>query len=740
MRKYPVICLLMLCAACGLRSARGQEADRIVQGPLSELISGVPEGVWSHNFFSGISVGTNGVYVRRGDTLLMAQQVVMGTNDEVEADGHVRIESSGALWLGEHITYNFATHQMRSEQFRTGKTPVFASGSSLQGNVTNQTYTARKVVVTTDDFSDPTFEFRAAKVVIVPKKYVEMWHATLYVEGVPVFYFPYYRRNIGYRANNFDFMPGDRSLYGPYLLTTYRWFAGDNADGKIHLDFRARRGVGLGPDVNLQMGQWGDLGLKYYYTHDDRPNLGTNGLPNFGNVPENRQRFYVGYQATPATNFNVKALVNYQTDPFVLHDFFENDYQANPQPNTLVEANQHWDNWSLDALTTPRVNSFFNQIERLPDVKLTGFRQQILDSPLYYDSESSFGYYRSFIADTNGAYPNPDGIYASSAARGDTYHELLVPWTFFNFLNVTPHLGGRITYYSSESAAAGTNDETYREVFDTGIGTSFKASRVWSGATNSLMQVDGLRHVFEPSINYVYVPRPSTPPNQLPQFDSDLPSLMLLPVQFPDYNNIDSIDSENVIRFGVRNTLQTKRDGVIDNLVDWNMLLDWRLRPDRGQNTFNDLYSKLVFKPRVWLSLESQLRYDINDSQLNMAFHQLIFAPNDRWSWGLGHWYLHGGFVGNGANYITSTMFYRVSDNWGLRTTHDFDAQSGRLQQQFYTLYRDLRSWTAALTFRVIDNGIGPQDFTVAFAFSLKASPQMRVGDDTVSPDHLVGE
>jgi len=40
----------------------------------------------------------------------------------------------------------------------------------------------------------------------------------------------------------------------------------------------------------------------------------------------------------------------------------------------------------------------------------------------------------------------------------------------------------------------------------------------------------------------------------------------------------------------------------------------------------------------------------------------------------------------------------------------------------------------------VIDNGVGPEDFTVAFAFSLKASPQMRVGDDTVTPDHLVGE
>ena len=80
--------------------------------------------------------------------------------------------------------------------------------------------------------------------------------------------------------------------------------------------------------------------------------------------------------------------------------------------------------------------------------------------------------------------------------------------------------------------------------------------------------MDGLRHIIEPSANYVFVPDPSTPPAQLPQFDSEQPSLMLLPVEFPDYNNIDSIDTQNVIRFGLRNTLQTKRDGQLDRSAE----------------------------------------------------------------------------------------------------------------------------------------------------------------------------
>jgi hypothetical protein len=62
------------------------------------------------------------------------------------------------------------------------------------------------------------------------------------------------------------------------------------------------------------------------------------------------------------------------------------------------------------------------------------------------------------------------------------------------------------------------------------------------------------------------------------------------------------------------------------------------------------------------------------------------------------------------------------------------------MQEQFYSIYRDLRSWTGAVTFRVIDNGTGPKDFTVAFSFSLKARPKMPLGGDAVSPYHLVGE
>ena len=744
MKPFPAIALIISATILAVSAAAQDEAAWEVQA-LSRILPGLAEGRVDYDMATGTATGTNGVFVSYAGAVLTADTaaVNMKTGD-VQADGHVRIESGDQLWVGDHIFYNFKTRQMRSEQFRTGKSPVFAGGTGLTGDTSNRVYTAQSAFVTTDDASDPAYRVRASRIRVIPGKSVKMWNAVAFVEGVPVFYFPYYQRNLGPRANNFTTTPGYRSRYGAYLLNTYTWYLGEAADGKVHLDYRERRGVGAGPDLNLHLGQWGDAALKYYYQNDRRPNTSTNAFPFYGNIPENRQRFRLAWQATPATNLNLKALVNYQSDPLMIHDYAEGDYKANPQPNTAIEAEKYWDNWSLDALTTPRVNSFFSQIERLPDVKLTGFRQQVFETPVYYDSESSAGWYRSFMAYTNGLYPGTNGFYADSAARADTYHQLTLPWTFFHWLNVTPRVGGRFTYYSQRASASGSSDETYRGVFNTGVGTSFKASRLWTDATNSFLEMDGLRHIVEPSANYVFVPRPSTPAAQLPQFDGEAPALMLSPVLFPDYNSIDSIDSMNVVRFGLRNVLQTKRGGQLDDLLNWNVLLDWRLDPRPGQSSLNDLYSQLAFRPRSWLTAESQLRYDLDRGDLNLSFHQLTFTPDNRWSWGIGHWYLRGGTWSNGAwnenNYISSTLFYRVNDNWGLRATHNYSPRSGRLQEQFYTLYRDLRSWTGALTFRVVDDVDGTKDFTIAFALSLKASPSTRVGEDVVNPYRLVGE
>jgi LPS-assembly protein len=246
-------------------------------------------------------------------------------------------------------------------------------------------------------------------------------------------------------------------------------------------------------------------------------------------------------------------------------------------------------------------------------------------------------------------------------------------------------------------------------------------------------------------MNYVYVPTPNARPPDLPQFDYELPSLRLLPNEFTDYNAIDSIDSQNVIRFGLRNKLQTKRQGKVENLLYWDLYTDWRLRPREDQTTFADLYSDLVFKPRSWITLESLMRYQINGGDLRLALHSLTLQPNDVWSWSLGHYYLRDDpstaptSLGLGNSLVTSSLFYRLNENWGFRAAHHFEVNDGRMEEQSYSIYRDFRAWTGALTCRFRDNRSGPDDFTIAFTFSLKAHPRYGLGSDTARAYPLMG-
>ncbi len=711
---------------------------RAQQEPEWEITPLDDQGVLEYEFDQGIVRSTNGVLIKYGEAILTAERVeVNQKTGEAIADGQVRIQRQEQVWQGEHILYNFKNRQMQAEEFRTGKAGVFASGQGLAADVTNQTYFATNALITTDDSSHPLLKVRAKFIRIIPGKRFEARQATLVLGNVPVFYFPFYSRNLAPGANNFSFLPGYRTAYGPFLLSSYTWHIAEFLDADLHLDYRQKRGIGTGPDLDYHLGRWGEGTARYYFVDDADPNASlTNALPH------HRQRVWFSYQSMPFTNLEVRSMVRYQTDLGVVHDFFEGEYRHNPQPSTFFEANKFWQNFSLDAYAQPRVNDFLETVERLPDIRFTGYRQQLWETPVYYESQSSAGYYRRLFPETNGLAIQLE----YEAARADTYQELLLPQTFFGWLNVTPWVGGRFTYYSHATGPGAQTDEVYRGIFNTGAEVSFKASRVWPGMQSKLFHLDGLRHIVQPSVNYAFVPAPNRRgTNEIPQFDYELPSLRLLPLEFPDYNAIDTINSQNTLRFGLNNKLQTKRDGAVVNLLDWDVYTDWLLKPRDEQTTFADLFSDATFRPHRWITLESLTRYDIDRGTWRMAFHTLTLQTSDVWSWSIGHFYLRDDFraspiaLGQGNNLITSSLFFRLNENYGFRMTHRFEARDSRLEEQYYTVYRDFRSWTGALTLRLRENRVGEDDVTVAFTFSLKASPKYRVGEDTSQPYTLLG-
>jgi LPS-assembly protein len=726
---------LLTILALGSLALLSARADDAPQPPL-EIDPLSDQSTLVNDFESHTWVGRNGVIIKQGSAILIADEVRLDENTrQVVADGAVTLQTEKLYWTGAHLEYNFTTRELGAASYRTGIGPVFVYGDQLSAVTTNKVFEINNARVTTDDTAHPGYHVRAKSVKIEDAKdgkgkEITAREATLYLGDTAVFYLPYYRREIGPHSTYFVITPGYRSRFGPYLLTAYHLNLHEGFDAGVRLDYREKRGPGVGPLLTYDLDKIGKGDFEYYFTHDwDAKNQ-----PGYTGFSEDRQRLRFSHITTLQTNFTAKAFINYQSDPLLLHDFFEGEYRTNAQPKTVFELNKLWSNFSLDAEAQPQVNPFFPTVERLPDIKLSGLRQQLGVSPFFYETESSFAYLRN----RSGGIP---GLTNYAVLRADTYHQILLPKTFFGFLNVTPRVGGRFTHYGETESPGPHFDDQERFIFNTGMETSFKASRLYSGARSELFDVTDLRHIIEPSVNYVFVPRPSVRPGQLPQFDTEVPSLRLLPIDFPDYNAIDSIDSENVIRLGLRNKLQTKRDGELDTLLNWMIVTDWRLDPSPTQYTFSDIYSDLDFKPRRWLVFNSETRYNIQHGEFNLAQHSLTMLPSDRWSLSLGHRYFRGdpAFGPDSDNNIIYTAFYyRFDPNWGFRMSHHFEARDGTMEEQYYSIYRDFRSFTGALTFRVRDQRVGPLDYTVAFTMQLKTHPS-HAGRDHIEPSFLLG-
>ncbi len=678
---------------------------------------------------------TGGILARgRGVTLTAREGSYDEASQTVEAEGEVvlRFNSRGEvrIWRGEQAQYNFATREVIARNFRLGQTPFFATGKTLQavlpesGGDTNTASGLRATLteasVTTDDIANPSYRITAGKLTLEAGKSLKAEDARFYAGSVPFLHLSSYTRNLERHENFWSYQPGYRNRFGPFLESEYHWFARTNIETIASIDWRQRRGLGGGPGLNYDFGEWGTGGGRFYYAHDDLPDLYANGLP----TRTDRNYYNWQHAYTNQSGLTIHGIVNGQNDPLVLRDFYEGEFRRNPQPKSFFEVNQAWSNWTVDLLAQPQVIDFYQTVERLPDLKLTGLRQQVGSTPLYYDSESSVAYLR--------LQPGLLGGTRFAALRADTYHQLTVPQTYFGWLNFLPRAGGRFTYYGDPEGPGTPPGDQSRGVFNTGAEVNFKASRVWTEPDSRFLDVHGLRHIVVPSVNYVYVPVPSARPAQLPQFDTDLPSPRLLPIEFPDYNAIDSVDSQNTLRFGLFNQLQTKRRDQVSDLVTWNLFTDWRLRPRPNQDSLADIFSDLEFLPRNWLIIGSETRYDVRHREWAEANHRITLQPNDVWHWTVGHRYLRDDALtyGAGNNLLYSSLYWRFSQNWGARAVHYFEGRDGRMEEQAYSLYRDFRAWTSALTFRLRDQRVGGDDWSITLSFSLKAFPRFGLNAD----------
>ncbi|MGZ5018967.1 MAG: LPS-assembly protein LptD [Chthoniobacterales bacterium] len=730
----------------------------MAQGVADHSLGGQPMEITASggtHYDNGIATAHDNVAIHIGDTDIYADDAEYNTETkEVKMRGHVRIyrttPKGTEFYVGETGTYNTQTKKLSTNELSTMNMPFFVSGEEMT-SLDDGGHLILNGSFTTHDSPTPDFHLHARRMRVYEGDRVILRDVVFYVGKIPIFYWPYVYQSLD-DSFNFFVSPSFISSWGPSLLGRVTFPITDNIKETVRLDLRGRRGVALGSDTDFKYGvkESSYARLRTYFLEDQNPLINRTSLPR-GSVPNERYRVSLDDRTNFTNDIYGMATITKLSDQYLMQDFYQSEFRVNPKPDNFIAVTKTNPGYALTAWTRFQANNFFETTERLPEIDFDVIRQPIFHTPIYYESDSSFAYLsRNFAAGETG----PDGseLVDYHSYRADTFHQFTLPMTYFGWLSVVPRVGFRATYYSetrnidnvpvvqsdnplipefllpppSENMPLVPGGDRLRTIVNTGVEASFKISRTWESAQSRALGLDGLRHIIQPFLNFSWVGGNETNPAEILQFDRYQPSTQLRSVDFPQFTSIDSIANWSIARVGVRNRLQTRRDDVTINWLELETYFDVNFDNPYDRRDYSNLYNRLRFAPVPWASLavSAQLpAFATGFTEVNTNVH---FQPLANLQVDFGHRYLNNNPFFTDSSLYSGAVYYRIDDNWGVGAYERYEAATNILEEQRYSVYRDLTSWVASLGAIIRDNG-GVKEYGVLLTFTLKALPKLNL-------------
>ncbi len=695
------------------------------------------------NYKDGIATAHGNVVIHSGDSDIYADSARYDSKTrEILVEGHVRIYRATGLFVGDRAIYNVDTKEIQAVDMRTDKTPYLIGGENVT-TISEGAFLVSKGTFTTHDSSNPDFRLKAKTVRIYENDRVVFQNVTFYVKNVPVFWWPYMYQSLN-DAFSYMVSPAYLSSWGPSILSRVSMPITDDIKAQIRLDYRSRRGVAVGfePDIRYGEGKKSYARLRTYFLRDANPDINRTSEVRVG-VPKDRYRVSVQNFTNFTEDIYGTADITKLSDEFLLQDFYPGEFQINPKPDNVLAVTKTHPIYTLTAIGRFQANSFFETTERLPEVVLDIPRTPILGGPIFYEGETG-------LADLHRNFARDSGFQDYGTLRFDSFHQFLYPNTYFGWLSVIPRVGLRGTYYDETRDLGKTIFEpnpnpfipdfllpdptlemplekggnTFRTVVNAGVESSFKVSRTWEEAQTRSLGLDGLRHIIQPFTNFSWVSSSNSNPASILQFDRYQPSTQLRPIDFPQFTTVDSIDSWSIGRLGVRNRLQTRRDDLTVSWMDVETYIDVNFDNPFDKTQYSNLFNKINFTPVPWASFGISSQVPVFEKGFTEVNTHVSIQPIANLQIGFAHRYLNQNpFFENSSLYVLSG-YYRINDHWGLGIQEQYEGTTGILEQQRYSIYRDLTSWVASVGAIIRDNG-GVKEYGVLFTFTLKALPKL---------------
>ncbi|MFC1671807.1 LPS-assembly protein LptD, partial [Planctomycetota bacterium] len=559
-----------------------------------------------------IALGIGGVVITKGTTTLEADRIVVwsGKVSHCYAEGNVVLTEPGTEMRGDALIYD-----LDARKGRLVSPKVAAKGERLDWHVSAPEVTqigpgrarAMNAWISTCGFKRPHWRFQAREITLHANEKIEAKHLTAYFGSVPVFYLPYFIRDLKHDWPWIRYDMGKDSDYGLYFFGRVGFDLNEKTKLVTGTDYREDWGWGwpLILSYNSKSEYYGMVDLYYIDEWNRKP-----GRPYWGEK-RYRAKFYhrhrfAGEKLTIDTEYE-----RYSDDTFMT-DYFEKEVNTDKEPETYMYVRSAWEDWSITGLGRARTMDFLTQTEYMPEIDYRLMSRPIARNWAYLS-------YGVRAANLRREYDEDLNLSPPRSGRLDARAEVHVPFTLARIFEIDPFFGARQTWYEKSQ---NEEDDFWRGAVIGGVGLGTVLSRAFD-VKNDFLRIDGLRHVVIPRVRFTSVTNPRS---------SDPPFI---------FDEVDELAELEIVNMSLINRLQSSkgpaRDFLYLKLESEYFPRDSHARQQGMKRNWGDVEGTLRVLPHPRLSLSQSLTYDSDEADvlkgstgivLNPAAYAGIFRPD----------------------------------------------------------------------------------------------------------------
>ncbi|MDD5218053.1 MAG: LptA/OstA family protein [Candidatus Omnitrophica bacterium] len=623
------------------------------------------------------------------------------------AKGHVLIFTNEQLTAeGEEVYYNFDQQTGNFPNGRLTTFPWYGRGKEIR-QVRQGVLVVKNARLTTCDLDEPHYELLASKATIYTGEKILAWNVRIVALGATIFWWPYLEIPMDWEIP-LQVSTGYNSDMGAFIYTAKGIVISKHLYGKLLADWRSKRGFGGGARLEYDY-DWAAKGdLIGYWSQDRRAPNPLDENPYSDRQDRNRDRVTWRHRTNLDPYSQLITRYHHVTDEYFLQDFFEKEFRSDMEQHSFVNLTKNSGRYGIMMHAEKKMNDFESVIERLPEVRFDWKNQPFVKPWLYYESQTSFANLNKTIGYID---------YEEAALRTDSYHEWSAPIRWEQ-ITLTPYGGVRGTDYSREMMESTPRFRTAL-AYGADLRTQYYKT-IHTNFDKAGFEINNLRHVLEPSVRL-----DSVHPNTVRSEDLSY------------FDNVDLINSNDVVTLGLENRIQTKRmiRGKMRrvDIVSLNTFMSYETHPNipnqDSDHAFTSFRPELVLRPYEWLQYQLTGRYDMKKNEF-LTFNQdiIIWLPQN-FRFLFGQRLSQDPQVFTTLNEIDSAHQYifevakTLNPLWEVHGYVRWDAQGSELEEWQIGAQRDLHDFILDFGYNVRNSSIRNNGKELYFNFWMKNFP-----------------